>query len=230
MRLPEEPLEPEYHASLLRDTERRLLAKVEHMARKLSLTHATVEIANDIKATMNAPLPNNFTVMQTLCERYRADAFNDSAAETFPGIREAFDNAIQEFATVRGTSARKARRLVDNAWKWDHAADRRVREGSTAPYKGRPEVYDRDVVWAFADAIARTAGRERFATGHHGDVTFTEKDDKGGPMLRVLVASIQWATIAAWQGAAPPGTAPPTVKPEGILTVLKRGRLTNRTD
>jgi hypothetical protein len=201
------------------------------MARKLNLTNATAEIANDIKATISAPmLPYNFTVMQILCDRYRADAFNDSAADTFPGIREAFDNAIQEFAIAGGTSARKARRLAINAWKWDHAADRRLREGSAAPYKGRPEVYDRDVVWAFADAIARAAGRERFATGHHGDVTIAEKDDKGGPMFRVLFASIQWATIAAWHGAAPPGTVPPSLKPEGILTVLKRGRPANRTD
>jgi hypothetical protein len=224
-------IDPEHHASLLRHAERRLVAKVEHMARKFSLPQATAEIATDIKATMNAPLPPyNFTVMQTLCERYRADAFNDSAAETFPDIRGVFDNAIQKFATARGSSARKAQRLIDNAWKWDHAADRRMREGSAAPHKGRPEVYDRDVVWAFADTIARVAKRERFATGHHGDMTITEKDDKGGPMLRVLLASIQWAMIAAWQGAAPPGTAPPIVKPEGILTILKRGRLTNRTD
>jgi hypothetical protein len=218
---------PSRRAAILQTAEKSLGESVEVMRRKLGLTCNTSEIVKNIKETMNAPLPPyNFTVIQTLCERYRANAFNDSAAEAFPGSREAFDNALREFATARGISARKARRLIDNAWKSDHAADRRVREGSAAPYKGRPEVYDRDVVWAFADAIARTAGREHFATGHHGDVTITEKDDKGGPMFRVLVASIQWAMIAAWQGAAPPGTVRPTVKPEGILTALKR----NRTD
>jgi hypothetical protein len=218
---------PSRRAAIVQSADKSLVESVDVMRRRLKLTCNTSEIVKYIKKTMNAPLPPyNFTVIQTLCERYRADEFNDSAAETFPGSREAFENALREFATARGTSARKSRRLVDNAWKWDHAADRRAREGSTAPYKGRPEVYDRDVVWAFADAIARTAGRERIATGHHGDVTITEKNDKGGPMFRVLVASIQWAMIAAWQGAAPPGTARPTVKPEGILTTLKR----NRTD
>jgi hypothetical protein len=215
----------EHRAFLLRDAETKLVAEVEYMRRKLNLSRTTVEIVKGIKTTMDTPLPpHNFTVIQTLCERHCADRFNDGAAETATDIREEFDNAIREFATARGTSARKARRLADNAWKWDHAADRRVREGSAAPHRGRPEVYDRDVVWAFADAITRAAGRERFATGHHGDVTITEKDDKGGAMFRVLIASVQWAMIAAWQTSAPPGTAQPTVKPEGILTVLKRGR------
>jgi hypothetical protein len=209
----------------MQSAEKSLGDSVEAMRAKLSLTSDTLEIVRNIKETMSAPLPPyNLGVIQTLCERYRATAFNDSAAERFSDIRNDFDNAIRDFATARGTSARKARRLADNAWKWDQAADRRVREGAPEPYRGRPEVYDRNVVWAFADAIARAAGRERFATGHHGDVTITEKDNKGGPMFRVLVASIQWALIAAWEAAAQPGTAQPTVKPEGILTVLKRGR------
>jgi hypothetical protein len=201
------------------------------MTQKLNLARTAAEIANDIKATMNAPIPPyNFTVIQTLCERYRADSFNGSAAETFTGIREEFDNAIRDIATARGTSARRARTLADNAWKWDHAADRRVRAGSAKPYKGRPEVYDRDVVRAFADAIVLAVGSERFAVGHHGDVTITEKDDQGGPMFRVLIASVQWVMTAAWQATAPLGTAQPIVKPEGILSLLKRSRLTNSTD
>jgi hypothetical protein len=220
---------PSRRAAILQSAKKSLVESVDFMRRKLKLTYNTPEIVKCIKKTMNAPLPpNNSSVIQTLCDRHYADAFNDSAAESFPGDREEFDVAIKEFATARGISGRDGQRLVNKAWKWDRAADRRAREGSAAPYKGRPEAYDRDVVWAFADAITRAAGRERLATGHHGDEAITEKDNKGGPMLRVLVASIRWAMIMAWLGAASPGTAPPTVKPEGILTVLKRGRPTNR--
>jgi hypothetical protein len=201
------------------------------MRRKLDLRRATSAIVKDLKATMHVPLPPyNFTVIQTLCEHYRADAYNDVAADALPSIRKEFGNGIRDFATVRGTSTRKAQKIADNTWKWDHAADRRIRKGSAAPYRGRPEVYDSEVVWAFADAIARITGRSRFATGHHGDRTITEKEGKGGPMFRVLIASIQWAMTGAWQSTARPGTKPPQVKPEGLLTLLKRDRLTNPTD
>lgn len=219
--------QPAHRASLLRDADSELVAAVEHMRRKLKLGRPTADIVNDIKATMRTPLPRyNFTVLQALCEHHRAKVFNQDAAEMFPHARKEFGCAIKDFAAaIEGEMPnRRARKLADNAWKWDHAADRRVRQGSAQPYKGRPEIYDRDAVWAFADSIARAAGHERFRLGRHGDVTITEKDDKGGPMFRVLVASVRWAMIAAWQTTAPPGTARPAVKPEGILTVIKRGR------
>jgi hypothetical protein len=218
----------------LRDAEAKLVAEVEHIRRKLDLRRATLEIINDIKATMHAPLqPHDLTVFQTLYDRERAKVFNQDAAKAFPGVKEDFDDEIRDIVLEieAKEAARRVRRLVDHAWKWDHAADRRAREGSATPFKGRPEVYDPGVVWAFAYAIANAAGRERFVTGHHGDVTITDKDDGGGPMFRVLVASVQWAMRAAWQAAAPPGTLPPAVKPEGILMLLRRGRLkTNPTD
>ena len=167
--------------------------------------------------------PNDATVLDTLYLRERAKAFNQNAAETFPLEREKFaDNLVA--AMESGAPAGKIRNLIKKHWKWDPAADRRARDGSAAPFRGRPEIYDRDVVWAFADTIARAAGCERFAIGHHGDETITKTSDKGGPMFRVLVASVEWAMIAAWLGAAPPGTPAPQAKPEGILTVIKRGR------
>jgi hypothetical protein len=44
-------------------------------------------------------------------------------------------------------------------------------------------------------------------------------------MLNALVASVRWAMTAAWMIAAPPeATTPPTVRTEGILSVIKRGR------
>ena len=79
------------------------------------------------------------------------------------------------------------------------------------------------VIWAFADAIARVAGRKHLSTGHHGDVTITD-NSKGSAMLGALVATMRWAMTMAWLGAAPPGTKPPIVKPEGILGIVKRGR------
>ena len=222
---------PSQRAAILQSVEKSLNEAVELMRRKLGLTRTKAEIVQDIKATMYTHLPpDNSTVIGSLWDRCRAHVFNELAEQTCPGVREQFGSTIRDFTTARGTSGRKARVLARNAWKWDPAADRRFREGSVAPSKGRPDVYDRDVVWAFADTIAHAAGRERFATGHHGDETITEKDDKGGPMFRVLVATVRWAMTAAWLGAAPPGTFPPTVKPEGIFSLLKRGRLAKSTD
>ena len=169
------------------------------------------------------------SVLDTLYLHERARAFSQNAAKTFPLERKKFaDNLVA--AMESGTPAGNIRNLVKKAWKWDAAADRRAEEGSERPFRGRPEVYDRDVVWAFADTIARAAGREHFAIGHHGDETITKTSDKGGPMFRVLVASVEWAMIAAWLGAARPGTAAPQAKPEGILTVIKRGRQQSTTD
>jgi hypothetical protein len=119
------------------------------------------------------------------------------------------------------------RKIAANAWKQDSGADRRVRnalaqDDISHAYKGRPEKYPPEVVWAFADTIARASGCEHFSIGHHGDATFG--NEGGGPMLRVLVAAVRWAMTAAWLGAAPLGTPPPVVKPEGILSLIKRGR------
>jgi hypothetical protein len=168
-------------------------------------------------------------VIQVLCERERAKAFNQSASDQFPTIRGNFDDAITDFVIVREgkTSARKLRKIAANAWKWDHAEDRRIRnakKGGRFLHMGRPEVYDPRVVWAFADVSASAADRPRFSTGHHGDVAISSDSKAGSPMLHVLVAAVQWAMIRGWQCAGPPGTEPPTVKPEGILTLIKRGR------
>ena len=219
-------------AALVKHADETLIASVNEMNRRLHLTRPDGELVRDIKATMNVALPSyGFTVIQTLCERERAKAFNQYAADGFPTIREDFGNAIQDFVIVREgrTPARKTRKIADNAWKWDHAADRRVRNSvrrgdRRSLHKGRPEIYDPDVVWAFADAIAQAAGREHFASGHHGDLTLADENKVGGPMFRVLVAVLQWAMTMAWMMAAPRGTARPIVKPEGILTLIKRGR------
>jgi hypothetical protein len=211
-----------------------LVASVEHLRRKYRLTRSTAELVKDIKATMHVAVPpHGLTVVQTLCDYYRDEAFNQFAADEFPAIREDFDTAIQDFARAANTPARKARQIAKNAWKVDRAADRRALEaaqsgGSASPYRGRPEKYGPNVVWSFADAIMRASGQPRFSIGHHGNKTLGDDNSPSGPMFRVLVAAVEWAMTAAWMGAAMPGTAAPQVKPEGILTVIKRGR--NRTD
>jgi hypothetical protein len=222
----------EQRAALVKRAEETLIARVNEMNCRLHLTRTIDALTRDIKATMLVVLPPyDFTVIQTLYERERAKAFNQDAATAFASVRQEFGNAIQDHVIVRQgrTPTRQTRKMADNAWKWDQAEDRRIRNpanrGDTRSlHKGRPETYDPGVVWAFADAIARAAGREHFAAGHHGDLTITDKDKGGGPMFRVLVAAIQWAMTIAWMGAAPPGTVPPIVKPEGILTLIKRGR------
>jgi hypothetical protein len=215
---------PSQRAATFQRTCASLLAEVDHMRRSLGLNCTTEKIAKGIKETMHIRLPPyGATVIDILYEHERERAFNQKAAETFPLERKKFEDNLA--AAIEGKApARKVRKLIEKAWKWDHAADRRVREGSETPFRGRPEVYDRDVVWAFADAIAGAAGREHFAVGHHGDDTLTKEANKGGPMFRLLVASVEWAMIAAWLGASPFGTPAPQAKPEGILTVIKRGR------
>jgi hypothetical protein len=197
------------------------------MRAKLALARSTTEIAQDIKATMHLRLTSqNLTVMQAMYDRERGKAYNTFAEAMFPDIRTEFDSAIADLMrSIEGSApSKKVRKVADNAWKHDRAADRRAREGSIAPYRGRPEVYDPDVVQAFANAIARVANRTQFATGHHGDATLGDTGGKGSPLFRVLVAAIRWAMFATWQSAAPPGSPPPIVKPEGILNAFKRTR------
>jgi hypothetical protein len=203
-------------ASVLQAAEAELSAEAERLRAKLSLSRSTVEIVEEIKQTMRMRVGSqNQTVLEVLSEREWAKAFNTSAALWVNATRESFRDAISDFLESNESPipTRQKRKVADNAWKWDAAADRRERAGSVAPYRGRPEIYDPKVLLAFADTVARVAGRPRFTTGHHGDTTLS--GDKGSPLHRTLVASIRWAMVAAWQSAAAPGTPPPTVTPEG---------------
>jgi hypothetical protein len=210
------------------------------MRRRYRLDCSTAEIVAEIKATLHLPVqPHGLAVLQVLQDREREKVFNRLAAKTSPEIRQEFEHAIQDHVTGRAgrVPARRTRKIADNSWKQDPAADRRIRERKDqpprpwhSPYRGQPEIYDPEVVLVFADAIRRIAGRQKFSVGHHGDQAITDKNKGGSPMLRVLVASVQWAMIAAWQTAAPPGTPPGTVKPEGILTVIKRRSSARSTD
>jgi hypothetical protein len=139
-----------------------------------------------------------------------------------------FENEVRDFL-IRNyqTPRRKAGQIARNAWKEDPGADRRARalKPSAAnknkilsAHRGRPDLYDPHVVWAFADSIAAAAGRKKFSLGHHGDKAIID-EQMAGPMLRVLVAAVRWAMTTA-----EPGAAPRLVKTEGILTLIKRGR------
>jgi hypothetical protein len=236
--LSNKPLEdPVERAAILQSAEASLIAAVEEMQRALGLCQEPNAILNEIKKTLHAEVrgqvgtflwmeaggfaptkPGGLTVLQVLCERERATAFNQTDDKPPPYFME----AIQDFMITHDgrTPARKVRKTARNAWREHPGADRRVREMERQPaakfrsrYRGRPEIYDPGVVWAIADGITRAAGREHFSIGHHGDEAITDKNQKGGPMLRVLVASIRWAMTIAWFGA-PSGTEPPKVKPE----------------
>jgi len=88
-----------------------------------------------------------------------------------------------------------------------------------SPYRGQPEVYDREVVLAFESVIARAIGRSHVSWTRGTD----NNDNKSsGPILDVLVAAVQWAMCVAWQCFAPWGTNPPTVKAEGLLGILRK--------
>jgi hypothetical protein len=206
----------------LQEAEAKLVSKAERMRVKLSLPRSSAEIVNAIKDTLEMRVGSqNQTVSQILYDRERGKAFNELASDMYPDEyqehREDIFDLLEESLPTR-----KKGQFASNAWKWDPDGDRRAREGSTAPYKGRPQLYDPDVLSAFADAIALAAQRPRFAVGHHGDDTLG--DDLGSPMFQLLVAAVQWAVVVAWLSAAPPETAAPIVKPEGIRNALKRPR------
>jgi hypothetical protein len=213
---------PPQRAAVLRQVEETLVTAVDHMRGKLGLTRSTAELVKEIKATMDLPLvPYNFTVIQTLCEHERDKVRNRDAAESFPDVKQDFDDAIRDLtAAIEGkASTRRLRKLVGHAWKWDSAADRRTQQGSASPYKGRPQLCDPNVVCAFADAVARASGRSH--------VTWTRRTDDNksvGVILDVFVATVQWAICEAWRCSAPFGQDFTKVKAEGLLGVLRAAR------
>jgi hypothetical protein len=212
---------PEARTALLQAAEAQLATEAEHLRAELRLSPSTAQILDRIKATMGMRLPSqDQTVFQTLYDRERDKAFNKLSSEMKPDEHRAFRD---DFADLfKGAApARKTLRLADNMWKQDAAADRRTREGSMAPYRGRPEIYERDVLMAFADSIASAAGLPQFVIGHHSEKTLDDAE-KGSPLFETLVAAVRWAMLAAWQSAGAPGTLPPIVKKEGVLTAYKQ--------
>lgn len=216
----------EPRAAVLSRAEQALLDAIERLRARYQPNRPADKILVTVKAVLHSPLmPSMETVFQRLYDRERSRVFNDRAENEFPDVRRNFDAAIVEFAAkVDDTSRRTALRIAANAWKSNRDADRRALAGERHPYKGRPVEYDQAVVWAFVDSIVSATGQNSFATGHHGDQTLID-EASAGPMLNALVASVRWAMTAAWMIAAPPeATTPPTVRTEGILSVIKRGR------
>jgi hypothetical protein len=241
-----------------RSPERRahdaLVTTVEQMRRAFDLCQETNAILNEIKNTLHAEVRGQadtflwmemgdeageiapakcggLTVLQVLCERESATAFNQTDDKPPPY----FVDAIQGFMVERDgrKSARKVRKTVRNAWRENPGAERRVREMERqpaaklrSPYRGRPEIYDPAVVLAFADAIARSTGRLRISW------TRGTTDNKSrGEMLDVLVAAVEWGMCVAWQSFGGPGSQPPKVNAEGIIRILKsQATLTKSTD
>jgi hypothetical protein len=208
------------------------------MRRRFRLNQGTTTIVNHIKKTMHEKVPpHGFTVFRALSDRERQNAFSRRAANQFPEIRRAFDDAIQDFVVVMEgrVSTRKARKIARNAWKEDPGANRRAREQMKhctksrmrSIHRGRPEVYDRQVVYAFADAIAKAAGRKRFPIGHRSDVTIRDNKN-GGAMLCTLVAAVEWALTIVAAGSSE--AVAPRVKPESILAIIKGRPLTKSTE
>jgi hypothetical protein len=223
-------------AAAIARAEESLVDAVNEMRRRLRLNRDTPAIVDDIKKSMHVKVPpHELTVVQALWDRERQKAFNKTADE-FPEIRQGFDDAIQDIVSREGrVSSRKAKNVARKAWKEDPGANRRIHEEMKHPtkrgigsvYRGRPELYDRHVVWAFADAIAKAAERKRFSIGHHGDVTIGD-NKKGGAMLCTLVAAVEWAMTIAAAGSSE--VAPPPVRPESILAIIKRRPLMNPTE
>jgi hypothetical protein len=224
----DKPLDgPSERATVARHACYSLVASVEEMRRKLGLDRDAAAILDEIKRTMRVEVPpHGFTVFQTLCERERQGVFNQFAADESPTIRQEFEQGIQDFVRAREgrrAPARRIHKIARNAWKQDPGADRRTREMEQlppdqfrSPYRGRPELYDPEVVSAFENAITRAAGKSRLSWTRG-----TEDNKSSGVMLDVLVAAIQWAMCVAWQCSAPSGTAPPNVKAEGLLGIVK---------
>jgi hypothetical protein len=148
-----------------------LVAAVEKMRERLRVSRDTGTIVAEVKQTMRTQLPSHgLTVFQVLYERERQDAFNKEAVDEFPEFNREFKADIRDFMIARDgrAAARKVHQLAGNVWREDAAADRRAREKERStlqkdqpqrsfrsPFRAQPELYDREVVSAFADAIAR---------------------------------------------------------------------------
>jgi hypothetical protein len=205
---------------------------VKRMCLKLKLPAELAECLQTIKATMyRATGYQGFTVLQMLYELERVKSLSDFVPEFFKNVPEVFENEIRDFLLRNcKTPSRKARQIARSAWKENLAADRRVRARERldnankilSAHRGRPDVYDPYVVWAFVDSILEVAGCKKFSVGRHGDKTIAD-EQMAGPMLAVLVAAVRWAMTIAWMSAAAPTHAPPLVKTDGILTLIKRG-------
>ena len=153
------------------------------MCLKLKLRDEAAEYLQAIKATMNRWVgPHALTVSQ----RLHLEPIK-SQPDLMP---EFFESEVRDFL-IRNHQIRrrKARQIARNAWREDSGADRRVRalKPSAAnknkilsAHRGRPDLYDPHVVWAFADSIAEATGR-KFTVGHHGDKTITD-ERMAGPM------------------------------------------------
>jgi hypothetical protein len=178
----------------------------------------------EIKATLHKPIPpNDLTVMQALCDQNRARVFNEIAGEAYPNKYLRFIATISE-AVINSSDAsrRKARQIAENAWSWNEGADRRTRAGHKSPYRGRPDVYNPEVVKAMADAIARAVGEERFRWYHGVKAPAITDSAQAGPMVDIVCCAVDWAMLLAWQLSASPGTAAPKLKPEGVLSILRK--------
>jgi hypothetical protein len=217
-----------------RDEDRgRLVSRAFHRLEKAAARldpQSSEAVILAVKAALHKAIPpHGFTVIQTLCQQNRTKVFNELGAKVFP------DNHSQFIATIRKAvvdsgfaSRRKAQRIAENAWSCNDAADRRTRAGDESPYRGRPEIYNPEVVKAIADAIAHAVGEERFRW-YHGEKTTTITDSaQAGPMVDIVCCAVAWAMLVAWQASAPPDTEPPKLKPEGILSILRRTTRTKR--
>jgi hypothetical protein len=200
----------------LADAEIALSEAIHKMRQKMRIERSAAEMLSDIKEAMHATVPpHGMTVIQTLCHRERDKAFKLEFATGFPEVMSRGQKEIGVFLKDRDTPARKKRQFAANAFSSDPGKYRRLRrevgsaeepnpnpspEKLLSTAKGRPEKYDPDVIRAFARAIARAAGREKFERGNRYIP---------GPMFTTLLCAMQWALTVAWKFSAPPGTSPP---------------------
>lgn len=153
---------------------------------------------------------------------------NCNAAPNFSGVRKEHQFAIIEF--LRRTNSSLTRQgmsaLARTVWRLERGRQRRALKAQSAfEMKGRPPLWDPDVVFAFEQKVASAFGRER--------VTFTRLADNhqsghpgsaDGPVLRVLQAAIHWAMTRVWSGNAPHLAPPPVPKLNALADFLKDGK------
>lgn len=232
--MPDDPanIEMARRTRAMQFAERRLTATVDAMRLSYGLNRTTLEMVKEITGALGRETvpPTGLTVFLTLHQRSLDGTTTSLARNQVPTLIDDGVQAVRNFLQDHGIQSAERRRIARNVMqpgpaKYDRLRDEldRAHLESRAPSKsvllsgsrGRPKVwYTEPVTRAFIVSIESATGR-KFTIGSRGDETITENKG-GGPMLRVLMAALEWSASVIWLCSRPGTGALPKVSAETV--------------